>query len=157
MSAEENTPVINDDFIMSLSPDQLEQIRIRHKELMATTAIEALSPLREEYEALMEKITKEVEVYGLNANKFLSMPHNLLRRHVQNVLTNGVINGGKGRGEGKGRGAGKTVPPKYRHPSNEELTWTGRGNRPRWLTEYLEANPNVELESLLVNQQNHQD
>jgi len=27
---------------------------------------------------------------------------------------------------------------KYRHPHNAELTWTGRGHRPRWLSEALE-------------------
>jgi DNA-binding protein H-NS len=37
-----------------------------------------------------------------------------------------------------GPAAGK-VQPKYRHPDDPALTWTGRGKRPAWLTEALAA------------------
>jgi DNA-binding protein H-NS len=30
-------------------------------------------------------------------------------------------------------------PPKYQHPENPELTWSGRGRQPRWLKEAVEA------------------
>lgn len=29
--------------------------------------------------------------------------------------------------------------PKYRHPENPELTWTGRGRKPSWIVEALGA------------------
>lgn len=29
-----------------------------------------------------------------------------------------------------------TVAIKYRHPQNAELTWTGRGRKPKWVVEY---------------------
>ena len=28
-------------------------------------------------------------------------------------------------------------PAKYRHPENPDLTWTGRGRKPRWFTEAI--------------------
>lgn len=28
--------------------------------------------------------------------------------------------------------------PKYQHPENPELTWTGKGKRPKWINEILE-------------------
>ncbi|WP_286291223.1 H-NS histone family protein [Methylomarinovum tepidoasis] len=31
------------------------------------------------------------------------------------------------------------TPPKYRHPENPELTWSGRGQMPRWLRELVDA------------------
>ncbi|OBY24830.1 H-NS histone family protein [Leisingera sp. JC1] len=31
----------------------------------------------------------------------------------------------------------KKAPPKYRNPENPEETWTGRGRKPRWITEAL--------------------
>src|ERR1700686_4638877 len=31
---------------------------------------------------------------------------------------------------------GRTVAPKYRDPANRDQTWAGRGQAPRWLTEY---------------------
>jgi len=36
------------------------------------------------------------------------------------------------------KGTRKPVEAKYRHPENPELTWTGRGRAPVWVTE-LEA------------------
>ena len=36
---------------------------------------------------------------------------------------------------GKPAKKGKSLPPKYRHPDDPSLTWTGRGRKPRWLVE----------------------
>ena len=33
----------------------------------------------------------------------------------------------------------RTVAPKYRHPQDPALTWTGRGRKPVWLVQLLEA------------------
>lgn len=38
--------------------------------------------------------------------------------------------------------------PKYRHPTDATLTWSGRGRRPHWLNEFI-ANGS-ELDDLLV-------
>jgi DNA-binding protein H-NS len=35
------------------------------------------------------------------------------------------------------RGGVSTAPPKYRHPDNPGLTWSGRGKRPAWINEAL--------------------
>ncbi|MEY2622267.1 MAG: hypothetical protein RIT26_2087 [Pseudomonadota bacterium] len=34
-----------------------------------------------------------------------------------------------------GRKAGFKVPPKYRDPANPNVTWTGRGRMPKWVSE----------------------
>ncbi|EJW13208.1 regulator protein, putative [Rhodovulum sp. PH10] len=49
-----------------------------------------------------------------------------------------------GRGEGRGGSAlrGVKVPPKYQGPNGE--TWAGRGARPKWLTELLDAGHEIE-------------
>lgn len=31
----------------------------------------------------------------------------------------------------------RSVAPKYRHPSDPSLAWTGRGKKPRWVGEWL--------------------
>ena len=41
------------------------------------------------------------------------------------------------------KGAAKGLPA-YRHPENPELTWTGRGRRPKWFVEALEAGKSEE-------------
>ncbi|WP_424973304.1 H-NS family nucleoid-associated regulatory protein [Dinoroseobacter sp. S76] len=32
--------------------------------------------------------------------------------------------------------------PKYQHPENPSLTWTGRGRKPNWFTEAIESGVN---------------
>ena len=34
--------------------------------------------------------------------------------------------------------------PKYRHPENPEITWSGRGRKPGWIAEALEAGKSLE-------------
>lgn len=36
------------------------------------------------------------------------------------------------------------VPPKYRHPENPDVTWSGRGRKPRWFTDALERGETAE-------------
>ncbi|MBJ3764590.1 H-NS histone family protein [Maribius pontilimi] len=39
----------------------------------------------------------------------------------------------------------KTIsPPKYRHPENPSVTWSGRGRQPAWIKEWLEAGKPLE-------------
>ena len=42
--------------------------------------------------------------------------------------------GGKAKG---GKLAGTKVPPKFAHPKDPSLTWTGRGRQPLWLAAEL--------------------
>lgn len=36
-----------------------------------------------------------------------------------------------------GPAKGRVVPVKYRHPDHPDLTWTGRGIQPRWVTAWV--------------------
>ncbi|TRD17296.1 H-NS family nucleoid-associated regulatory protein [Palleronia caenipelagi] len=36
------------------------------------------------------------------------------------------------------------LPPKYRHPENPSLTWSGRGRKPRWIAEALESGQSLD-------------
>ena len=42
------------------------------------------------------------------------------------------------------KGVGSPVPPKYRHPDNPGLTWSGRGKRPIWNNEALASGKTLE-------------
>ncbi|GGE22160.1 trans-acting regulatory protein hvrA [Primorskyibacter flagellatus] len=46
---------------------------------------------------------------------------------------------------GRGR---KVNPPKYRHPENPEMTWSGRGRQPDWYKEIVGAG--TDPEDLLI-------
>lgn len=47
------------------------------------------------------------------------------------------------RGKGSAAGGG-SVPPKYRHPGDSNLTWSGRGKRPTWIAEALASGKSLE-------------
>ena len=42
----------------------------------------------------------------------------------------------------------RTVAPKYSHPENPDLTWTGRGRKPKWVIEHLDRG--LDLDNLLI-------
>ncbi|MBS1170182.1 MAG: histidinol phosphate phosphatase [Burkholderiaceae bacterium] len=42
------------------------------------------------------------------------------------------------------RTAGSKVPPRYRHPEKNDLTWTGRGHQPVWVREWLAGGKSLE-------------
>jgi len=48
----------------------------------------------------------------------------------------------------KRKGKGTSVPPKYAHPENPELTWAGRGRKPTWVVDHLERGKS--LDDLLI-------
>ena len=52
----------------------------------------------------------------------------------------------------KGEGGTKTpsapVAPKYRHPENDTVTWSGRGRKPQWFLDYI-ANAGKEEDILI--------
>lgn len=46
--------------------------------------------------------------------------------------------------KGKSKPKGPKAAPKFRHPENPEMTWTGRGPQPKWLKEQLAAGKSKE-------------
>lgn len=40
--------------------------------------------------------------------------------------------------------AGGKVAAKYAHPADASLTWTGRGKRPRWVSEWLDSGKSLD-------------
>ena len=46
---------------------------------------------------------------------------------------------GAARAKKRSGGEGEGGAPKYRHPENPALTWSGRGRRPRWFLDAVAA------------------
>ena len=44
----------------------------------------------------------------------------------------------------RGRKTGQKASAKYAHPENADLTWSGRGRRPRWIQEMLDTGKSLE-------------
>lgn len=45
---------------------------------------------------------------------------------------------------GKGRKSGAKAPAKYANPADPSQTWSGRGRKPAWIHEALEAGKSIE-------------
>ena len=45
---------------------------------------------------------------------------------------------------GAGRRGGSKSVPRYRHPENASITWTGRGRKPGWVNAHLESGGTIE-------------
>ncbi len=43
-----------------------------------------------------------------------------------------------------GKPARGKIAPKYANPEDPELTWTGRGRKPRWVQDYLDSGKKLE-------------
>lgn len=36
------------------------------------------------------------------------------------------------------------IPAKYRHPTDPELTWSGRGRKPAWVQQWIESGKSID-------------
>ncbi|NVO21986.1 H-NS family nucleoid-associated regulatory protein [Donghicola mangrovi] len=46
--------------------------------------------------------------------------------------------------DGKKKAAAAKSPPRYRHPEDSSVTWTGRGRKPAWVIEHIESGKQME-------------
>lgn len=46
--------------------------------------------------------------------------------------------------KGKSAKPKAAIAVKYRHPDDEQLTWSGRGKQPRWIKEWLDAGKSLD-------------
>jgi DNA-binding protein H-NS len=101
---------------------ELKQVAsIAHQQL-ANRILERTGALRKEHAALMARITQAMAPYGLTPHDFLTLPRSTLRRAIVARLRGDVHS---------------PLAPPYRHPQHPELTWSGRGTRPKWLRTLL--------------------
>jgi DNA-binding protein H-NS len=92
------------------------------------------------------KTMSAIELIDLRAqvDAILSKKVTVERKTLEASLRklDGVSSNGKRRIQKASRLAGIKLPPKYRGPDGQ--TWTGRGLKPRWLTEALDSGKQVE-------------
>jgi len=98
------------------------------KSSLATLTNEALCKLRDEIAALLNSRAED------------------LRRELEQLTGGAVPHDGDGRANTP-KVSRKKIAPKYRGPASSD-TWTGRGMKPRWLTN--ELNQGKKLEDFLI-------
>ena len=125
--------------------DEVRQIDQQIQNLIEQKAkleLEKLIPLRKQYLDVLAEIGKAVAPHGLTAPKYLAMSPEQAEKFILDRSYEAHT------GSAPVPRRKMKVPPKYRHPRKKELTWTGRGNQPIWVREYLEKGGT--LEKLLI-------
>ncbi|CUH70082.1 DNA binding protein, nucleoid-associated [Thalassovita autumnalis] len=95
----------------------------------------------DELKSLQKKVTKAIDNFekrkrdeALEAAKAIASEHGF---KLEDLMGDAPSKKSKTKSE-----------PKYAHPENSELTWTGRGRKPAWIIEHLEAGES--LDELLI-------
>lgn len=107
--------------MVKIDLDALSLAELKDLQKDLDTAIEHAEK-RERKEAL-EKLEEQARDMGFSLSELLSMKE------------------GGGRKSGKPRAPAE---PKYRHPEDPSVTWTGRGRKPNWIKEGLENGKSME-------------
>jgi DNA-binding protein H-NS len=95
---------------------------------------EAASTLEQKRQQREDEIIAQVRALTAQIGK---TPEELFGRRARlapRLAQSGEGGGGEGGGGDGGEGA---AAPKYRHPGDPALTWSGRGKRPQWVAEAL--------------------
>ncbi len=97
------------------------------------TDIENLS--EHELKVLMGQLDKALK--DKQANKYKEVIAQIKELAASINVRVEIIETDSKRQEPKSLRAAVKLPPKFRHPENPELTWTGRGIAPKWLQALL--------------------
>ena len=82
----------------------------------------------DELRALSKGVDKAIKTYEVRRLNEARAELEAKAREL-GVSLDAVIGGGNGRKR-------STAAPKYRHPENPSLTWTGRGRTPKWVVDH---------------------
>jgi len=97
---------------------------------------------RKELEALRKRVeTQLVRFYKADKKAALKAAEQAARKHGFDLS---ALTGAEARPQKKEKPTGPKSPPKYAHPENAAVTWTGRGRQPAWIKEGLAAGKSLD-------------
>jgi DNA-binding protein H-NS len=98
-----------------------------------------------ELKALNEKILEEMpKAEERSRRDFLEEMQRVAKDHNMTLnelvdLVNDQASGGSSKRRSKGNRKQGKLPPKYAHPNDPSITWSGKGRRPEWFVHHTEA------------------
>lgn len=96
----------------------------------------------EDLRALRTQLDKAISSYETRRRKEALAAAERAAREMGFSLSD--LTGASGRGRRAGAASAGEGQPKYVHPEDPNQTWSGRGRRPRWVTEQLEEGKSLE-------------
>ncbi|HEU0196161.1 MAG TPA: H-NS histone family protein [Nevskiaceae bacterium] len=124
---------ITDAQIDDLSREDLDALQQRLLKRIVHVETDKMKALRAEYTKLMERIGETVAPYGMTARGFV----NATDAQVFEYMMARAEGASRPNRTSSSARSGAVVLPRYRHPKDHKLVWTGRGNKPNWVKEYL--------------------
>ena len=117
---------IESDTIKRLNDAQMADLQNKIEALRIERISDHIRSLRKQYVETITEIQKQLETYGLDMHRLVALTTDeQIKEYVMEFI---------------GRPPPvKRIPPKYRNPDNPQQTWTGRGNAPHWVKEFLAA------------------
>lgn len=97
----------------------------------------------EDLRALRTQLDKAISSYETRRRKEALAAAEKAAREMGFSLSDLTGAAGRGRRGGGAAPAGESQP-KYAHPEDPSQTWSGRGRRPRWVTEQIGAGKSLE-------------
>lgn len=90
-----------------------------------------------ELKQLQKEVAKAIDNFeAKRRNEALAAIENTAKEHGFSLAE---LTGGASPKKGK-----QPLPPKYAHPENPSLTWSGRGRQPTWIKEGLESGKSLD-------------
>jgi DNA-binding protein H-NS len=111
----EMADIVTKDQLMKLSLEELDSLA----SLVSDTRKEKAVALRLDLKSRVESMIREA---GVSIQELLGYGSDDKPKRTYNKKADG--------------GAKTPVAPKFRHPENDSLTWSGRGRRPVWFADY---------------------
>lgn len=121
--------------VETLSVEEIDALQDKLRTAKATATLRRLIPLHREYQALSLRVIDAIKQYGITLSDFGAMAEPDLETYLTGLRR--LMADGKNVQQSKP--ATKSVPIKYRHPTQPGLAWTGRGSQPVWVREFLGA------------------
>ena len=130
--------------VSKMSDKELRDLQRQAAVGLAQKAAKRVEELRAEYASVIDQMTALGAEYGITLNKLLASTPAQVLAAMTDYATEGAESPG-----GTVKPKHQVVPPKYRNPANHAQTWTGRGNRPTWVIDWLSSHPGGKMSELL--------
>jgi len=94
-----------------------------------------LHAFKKRVETQLERIEKEEMKIALKAAEQVARKHGFSLAELTEATSSKPV---------KSKPKGPKAPPKYVHPEDSNVTWTGRGRQPHWIKEGLAGGKSLE-------------
>lgn len=110
----------------AMSQAQLEELSAKLEAAKRKARIAPIAELHATYVALTKKIKAAVDEIGIPIDVFVNYSLSEIADYLAGEAASTDV-----------KPRGRRAPVKFRHPSDQDKVWSGRGSQPLWVREYI--------------------